>query len=810
MSRDLEPQFAGRTVRREPTTAPAGESFRPGGPASLLPGVGPLTSQSQWLGWLLAALAATVVALAVEDRGAWWATAWAAGGPLLISAGLLAGLSRWRPSVRLQTGAALGLCLLAGGLAWGEIWLRSWAGAGVPLEVRLLLILRNEVLVLTAVTWAKRLQWLGCALSLFLVLFAASICQGWASGVALLAYVVAGCWWLIGRHWDGLRELIEARTLRQQTRRWGLGLPLLMALVGGLALTGGRRVFGTAGGRWGGSGGDAWHDPDARGGVHDGDALVAATRDAASFGPVESEIFMDSETPSLYDVFNDQYGDPPKIRQTERAVALPPGLAREAEQRMAKATEASREFDVVREPTQAPPPELADREGPSLFAVVGRTPWHVRLEVYDLYDGRRWWPDQALARRQPLEPVEAGGQTWLRVPRLAGLELTRGRDLHTLRINRLDTNRVPTPWQPAGVRIDRVDRPDFFEWCHESVLAMTREKLPEGVVLHWQSHPRHLPAWTVTSGIIPTAGRSYQEVGTDAGSVAVEALARRWTAGIPAGGAQFEAIVRRLRAEYRLERREGVAEQSGNAVADFLLESRAGPDYQFAGATVLLLRSLGYSARLVSGFYVRPERYDSRRQQTPVLPEDVHFWPEVYVGANTWLELEPTPGYELLAAEPTWFEWLGQGVRRGLEVLWRHPVATLAWVGGLVGLWWWRRTLLDVLGVAVWRAWRARDPRARVLQTLGLLDRRRRWFGPPAVAGSTLRRRLRPLHTGEPAAERVLEEFLRWADWAAYGGRVAPPAEPGGVEALCRRVQSVLGRGTWIPPRPETRQQTGI
>jgi hypothetical protein len=182
----------------------------------------------------------------------------------------------------------------------------------------------------------------------------------------------------------------------------------------------------------------------------------------------------------------------------------------------------------------------------------------------------------------------------------------------------------------------------------------------------------------------------------------------------------------------------------------------------------------------------------------------------VYVGANTWLELEPTPGYELLAAEPTWFEWLGRGVRRGLEVLWRHPVATLAWVGGLVGLWWWRRTLLDVLGVAVWRAWRARDPRARVLQTLGLLDRRRRWFGPPAVAGSTLRRRLRPLHTGDPGTERVLEEFLRWADWAAYGGRVAPPAEPGGVEALCRRVQSVLGRGTWIPPRPETRQQTGI
>ncbi|MFM8288732.1 MAG: hypothetical protein ACKOGA_18735, partial [Planctomycetaceae bacterium] len=266
---------------------------------SLAPGAGPVTVRSQWLGWLLAALASVVVALAVEERGGWGAVA-TAGIPVLVSAGWLTTLGRWRPTPRLERGMALALCVAGAACAWGEIEFRHLARAGLPLELRLLLLLRNEVLVLVVLGWAPRLQWLGCALSLFLVLFAASTCQGWAGGVALLAYVVAGCWWLMGRHWDGLRGLIEARTLRQQTRRGALWLPLLMAGLGGVAFTGGQRLFGTAGGRWGGSGGDAWHDPDSRGGVHDGDALVAATRDAASFGPVESEIFMDSETPSLY------------------------------------------------------------------------------------------------------------------------------------------------------------------------------------------------------------------------------------------------------------------------------------------------------------------------------------------------------------------------------------------------------------------------------------------------------------------------------------------------------------------------------
>jgi len=786
---------------------PAAGGPRPGEPAPLVPGEGPLTEQSQWLGWLLSALAATVVALAIDDQGHWLGTLATALGPIALSAGWLWGLRRWRPSPRLETGAALALCLLAGGLAWGEIELRRWSGVGLPLELRLLLLLRNEVLMLAALSWVPRLQWLGSALSLFLVLFAASTCQGWASGVALLAYVMAGCWWLMGRHWDGLRDLVEARTLRQQTRRWGLALPLLIAVVGGLAMTGGYRVFGTARGAWGGSGGDAWHDPDSRGGVHDGDALVAATRDAASFGPVESEIFMDSETPSLYDVFNDQYGDPPKIRQTERAVALPPGLARETEQRLANATEAAREFSVVREPRQPPPPELADREGPALLAVLGRTPWHARLEVYDLYDGRTWWVDQAPVKRPALQAVEAGGQTWLRIPRLAGLELIRGRDLHTLRINRLETNRVPTPWHPSGVRIDRVDRPDFFEWSHESVLAMTRESLPRGIVLHWQSQPRHLSAWTTTSSVIPLGAETYRGIGTDAGSAAIAQLAREWTAGLPPGIAQIAAIERRLRSDYRLDRDGVVPADTGNAVAEFLLHTRAGPDYQFAGGAVLLLRSLGYSARLVSGFYVRPDRYDARRRQTPVLAEDVHFWPEVYVGANTWLELEPTPGYELLEAEPTWLEWLTRRVRQGITWMGRHPGLCVISGLGLVGTWWRRRTVLDLGGLAIWWGWRTRDPRRRIVQTLNLLNRRQRWFGPPIPVGSTQRRRLTAGASLDAGQRLAVEEFLTWADWAAYGGRVAAPGDLTGVEQVCRRVQAVLQRGAWSQ-RPEPLPRT--
>ncbi len=132
----------------------------------------------------------------------------------------------------------------------------------------------------------------------------------------------------------------------------------------------------------------------------------------------------------------------------------------------------------------------------------------------------------------------------------------------------------------------------------------------------------------------------------------VRSLAEEWTQGVPHGYRQIEAICQQLRTNYTLDRSARVPEDSAFPVGQFLFKSKRGADYQFATAATLMLRSLGFSTRLVSGFYANPVRYDVRKRHTAVHSSDVHFWCEVFVGAGTWVTLEPTPGYEVLSPPP--------------------------------------------------------------------------------------------------------------------------------------------------------------
>src|SRR5438067_13749267 len=57
------------------------------------------------------------------------------------------------------------------------------------------------------------------------------------------------------------------------------------------------------------SGGTGGYDPFTRGGVNDGDDEVKGDN-ARSTGMTQSDTFLDSPLPSLYDMFNDRYGEP--------------------------------------------------------------------------------------------------------------------------------------------------------------------------------------------------------------------------------------------------------------------------------------------------------------------------------------------------------------------------------------------------------------------------------------------------------------------------------------------------------------------
>jgi hypothetical protein len=207
-------------------------------------------------------------------------------------------------------------------------------------------------------------------------------------------------------------------------------------------------------------------------------------------------------------------------------------------------------------------------------------------------------------------------------------------------------------------------------------------------------------------------------------------------------------------------------------VEHFLFTSRRGADYQFATATAVMLRSLGYAARLVGGFYVSPERYDPRKQHTPVTKDDAHVWLEVFHMGRTWLTVEPTPGYEVLQPPPTWWDQVQQAaatVARLAQAWW--PLVVLAVV--LLGLGWRQRTwFLDRLCVWWWRMMPARDLRGRALQTLRAVEYRLQLHRRARPAGVPPAEWFRRVELPTDAARRSLLQLAQLADWAAY----APPS----------------------------------
>ena len=116
------------------------------------------------------------------------------------------------------------------------------------------------------------------------------------------------------------------------------------------------------------SGGTDWNDPDARSGVGDGDNEVAASEHPESVGFTESEVYLETDRPSLYDAFNETYGEPFKPKKTgedDRAGAAGRRRAEGAAQR-----EPPGRPRVLRRPAEAgaapAAPGRAGRQGPGL------------------------------------------------------------------------------------------------------------------------------------------------------------------------------------------------------------------------------------------------------------------------------------------------------------------------------------------------------------------------------------------------------------------------------------------------------------
>jgi hypothetical protein len=178
----------------------------------------------------------------------------------------------------------------------------------------------------------------------------------------------------------------------------------------------------------------------------------------------------------------------------------------------------------------------------------------------------------------------------------------------------------------------------------------------------------------------------------------------------------------------------------GRDVADyFLFDLQRGYCDYFATAMVVLARSAGIPARLVTGY--ASGSYDVFRAHFVVLGEDAHSWVEVYFPSYGWVEFEPTSGLPPIDHS-----------RQGLNIPSAYSQSSESNSAAQaeeparrrVDLWFWGFILLLVVSVGglAWRGvegWRVRrmTPGALVTHIYRGLYRQGRWFGLHSQPGET-------------------------------------------------------------------------
>jgi hypothetical protein len=152
---------------------------------------------------------------------------------------------------------------------------------------------------------------------------------------------------------------------------------------------------------------------------------------------------------------------------------------------------------------------------------------------------------------------------------------------------------------------------------------------------------------------------------------------------------RVEATVRHLQTGYRYTLAPG-AFRTGDPLAEFLFEKKAGYCEYFASAAVVLLRLQGVPARFVKGLSVGAAT-DQGGGLHVVRESDAHAWVEAWLPGEGWIEADPTPPGDFLAQHPrsSFVARLAQHARAALASAWarlavRGPVAFVRWLAGRV------------------------------------------------------------------------------------------------------------------------------
>ena len=228
-------------------------------------------------------------------------------------------------------------------------------------------------------------------------------------------------------------------------------------------------------------------------------------------------------------------------------------------------------------------------------------------------------------------------------------------------------------------RINKVDRPEYYEWDYEGVLVLAgRRRTPPGVVVTTDCQtldPRRLPESAFSTGGGPAAfHRRY--------------WAKCRTRSVPRSSGW---------------RGSGPANSRGAGPRSRPSSGNSAPSTPSTGMPprppTIPPRCCGSCPSRGAGrticsppppqcYYARsitrrasawattphPDAYDPETAHTPVRASDLHFWPELLLRDGQWLVVEPTPGYEVLGPALPLSERTAERPRRrrGLGVASHH------------------------------------------------------------------------------------------------------------------------------------------
>jgi transglutaminase-like putative cysteine protease len=672
--------------------------------------------------------------------------------------------------------------------------LREWTGIGAAAELQLIYGLRNLGLALAAGSAWSTCRRLAGVVALFLALFATAMGDQPAIPYVLAALAVTGGIWLVvvyraepsmSRAALSAGQVVDRVRLRFPAREL-LVFGSLAVVTLGLVVAGPKPVIGSLGEFAPTSGGTGDQDPFARYGTNDGPEETRG-ENGNSVGMVESDSFIESQKDAILDMASDMYGPPHKPpKDQEKLIAAGFAQVKENHSKLPENCRPNRDFDTSRQgPKDARKGE--SRSARALFEVAGRTPLHVAAIAYDRYD-----PEKKRWLQSPAPPgcgvgEDLSGECWMyNLTRRPDADWYAADDRHELKVAELKDRLVPTPAHTSRFRIKRVDRPEYYISDYDGVLGLAgRSTTPPGVVVHTDC--RTVDRATLPDDVFASGGfdRKYIEVASEL-AADFSAVAQAWAGDLPRGWPQIQAILTRLRDDFVLDAMAIAPENHDHPVAWFLFESRRGPDYLFATAAALLLRSLDYPTRVCLGYYASPEAYDAVSQHTPVRKEDLHVWPEVLLRDGHWLVVEPTPGYDVLPPKKPWRERVADSLSAfaswtGRNVVAIAGLAVLLFV--LVGR---RRAISDWLWTSAWRLEPKRTWQQAALGTVRLLERRSRLAGRSRPRSQTLAdwaAGLRPV----PERNHGISELVHLAEWAAYSAAETPPIPNADAVTVCRR-----------------------